>query len=405
MTIKSNHKIFLSLISLVLGLSFVANNDSIVHYWNTSRKMSVDLGGGKCRWTPPSYEGIENTTFFKTVVAGYPSGDKRLTFVQMEGLTGLPAKDEWDFEYLGMSNHPFIKANYPHHEGIWGWDDAADQVVMVVRNIKRAMVEYHDILWDIGYAKTWEEAFELIPNLYAERPPLSDFLAWRDERVHDEIKWYGWFIDYYMEGGLMRDMFTNKITTPEHWYMLMMPTVYTVAELNYDLVVGPDTVVEPSYDPNCDKITNGCEPVKVISAERLVEHTRGPGVSLQIANAIDGKHGMNVISPEARGCIWRELIINKKGLKTFIDRDGYGESDYSFTQEHLEGMIAELDRLISKYSSHPWDVKETAQDLVDLLTEHRGLIDADLTEGGYRKMMQRTASAIPQRFESMEKSG
>ncbi len=54
--------------------------------------------------------------------------------------TGWPAKDEWDFEHIGMSNHPFIKANYPHHEGIWGWGDEADQVVMMVRNIRRSMV-------------------------------------------------------------------------------------------------------------------------------------------------------------------------------------------------------------------------------------------------------------------------
>ena len=46
------------------------------------------------------------------MVAGYPSGDKRLTFVQMEALTGLSARDEWDFEYLGQTNQPFIKANY-----------------------------------------------------------------------------------------------------------------------------------------------------------------------------------------------------------------------------------------------------------------------------------------------------
>jgi hypothetical protein len=72
---------------------------------------------------------------------------------------------------------------------------------MVVRNIRRSMVEYHDILWDIGYAKTFEEASEKIGNLYSERPPLKDFEAWRDERVLDEIHWYGWFIDYYMEDG------------------------------------------------------------------------------------------------------------------------------------------------------------------------------------------------------------
>ena len=49
------------------------------------------------------------------------------------------------------------------------------------------------------YAKTWADAFELIPNLYQQRPPLEDFRIWRDERVMDEVQWYGWFIDYWME--------------------------------------------------------------------------------------------------------------------------------------------------------------------------------------------------------------
>jgi len=381
----------------------IISDSSILHQWITAeRKMSIDLGGGKCQWTPPDNEGIEGVTFQKTLIAGFPSGDKRLTFVQMEALTGLPAKDEWDFQHLGMSNHPFIKANYPHHEGIWGWGDAADQVVMVVRNIKRAMVEYHDILWDIGYAKTWEEAFQLIPNLYAERPPIEDFLAWRDERVFDEIKWYGWFIDYYMEGGLMRDMFTNKITTPKHWYMLMMPTAYTVEELRYDVVVGADTEVEPSYDPKCELISNGCEPVKIISAERLVDESRGPAVGLEIADALDGKMGMNVISPEARNCIWRELIVNKKGLKTFIDREGFSEDSYSFSSEHLAEMLVELDRLIYKYDNFPWDAKPTAQALVNILKEHRSLISSELAAGSYRKMKTRSSSTVPERFEGIE---
>ena len=30
----------------------------------------------------------------------------------MEALVGFSAKDEWDFKYLGMTNNPFIKANY-----------------------------------------------------------------------------------------------------------------------------------------------------------------------------------------------------------------------------------------------------------------------------------------------------
>ena len=47
--------------------------------------------------------------------------------MQMEALTGWPARDEWEFDYLGTDsyNHPFIKANYPHHDGIWGWGTIA----------------------------------------------------------------------------------------------------------------------------------------------------------------------------------------------------------------------------------------------------------------------------------------
>lgn len=112
--------------------------------------MSLDLGSGNCKWQPPQYDVPETLDFHKTIITGFPSGDKRMIFTQMEALTGWPAKDEWDFEYGGMSNHPFIKANYPHHEGTWGWDNVGDQVVMMIRNIRKSMVEYHDILWDLG---------------------------------------------------------------------------------------------------------------------------------------------------------------------------------------------------------------------------------------------------------------
>ena len=116
-----------------------------------SRRLSLNLGNGTCEWVAAIQhydEGFPaDTTFKKTIIAGYPSGDKRITFSQLEGLTGLSARDEWDFAFLGFTNQPFIKANYPHHEGIWGWGDAGDQVVLVVSEIKKVLVEYHDILW------------------------------------------------------------------------------------------------------------------------------------------------------------------------------------------------------------------------------------------------------------------
>ena len=62
----------------------------------------------------------------------------------------------------------------------------------------------------------------------------------------------------------MRDMFTHKITTPHHWNMIMTPTAYTRAQLDYDLVVGNVTVT-PAYDPMCATVTDGCAPAAVIS--------------------------------------------------------------------------------------------------------------------------------------------
>lgn len=181
----------------------------------------------------------------------------------------------------------------------------------------------------------------------------------------------------------MRDMFTHKITTPKHWNMLMMPTKYTKAELEYDLVVGADTIVTPSYDPHCENgdISGGCQPVAVFSAEDLRDYTRGPTETTRIANVLMNSPKMSpyVIDSSTWNCIWTELIPNGKGLKVVTDREG-GESNYYFSAEMLEEMLTELDRLISKYSSSEWNTLVTANRIVELITEHRGLIQTELDE-------------------------
>ena len=195
--------------------------------------------------------------------------------------------------------------------------------------------------------------------------------------------------------GLMRDMFTTKITTPEHWYMLMQPTRYKVSELDYDLVVGPDTVVEPSYDPHCIRdVKYGCRPVEIISAEKLIAHNTGRGESRKLAKLLQNSAGFEdwLIEEEAWGCIWEELIIKKKGLKTFVDREGIGERDYNFSTEMLTKMIEELTRLIDKYGPNgDYKYIATAQYLVQLLSEHRALIQVELSEvtSGVRKLTKR----------------
>ena len=76
---------------------------SQVQNTQTARKLSLYLGHGICQWEAPIYDVPEDINFTKTLIAGYPSGDKRLTFVQMEALTGLSARDEWDFAFLVSS--------------------------------------------------------------------------------------------------------------------------------------------------------------------------------------------------------------------------------------------------------------------------------------------------------------
>jgi len=228
-------------------------------------------------------------------------------------------------------------------------------------------------------------------NLYSEAPPLEDFYAWRDVRVLDECNWYGWFIDYWMEGGLMRDMFTHKITTTEHWEMLMQPTMYTRAQLDYDRVVG-DQVVTPSYDPHCTNgdVSRGCKPIAVISAEKLRDYDEGPAETAAIANILknDNRIGQYVIAPEAWNCIWKELIQRGKGLPTVYQRPGYVEDDYNFSREMLEEMVKELDRLIGKYGGSAWNSKPTANRIVELLKVHRTLIRKELGDviSGRRKL-------------------
>ena len=73
-------------------------------------------------WEPANHEIPEDIEWFRTLVVGFPSGDKRLAFMQLEGLTKWAARDEWAYEAFGMTNNPFIKSNYPHYDGAWGWE-------------------------------------------------------------------------------------------------------------------------------------------------------------------------------------------------------------------------------------------------------------------------------------------
>ena len=80
-----------------------------------------------------------------------------------------------------------------------------------------------------------------------------------------------------------------------------------------------------------------------------------------------------------------------KGLKMVYDRPGLVEDDYNFSAEMLEEMIWQLDRLTDKYGSPEWNAKATANRVVELLVEHRALIQVELNKvtAGARKLTDR----------------
>jgi len=265
----------------------------------------------------------------------------------------------------------------------------------VIRNIRQALVEYSGMLWDGGYRNGTAWSAE------EQRPTMDDFYNWRDLRVMDEIHWYGWYIDYWMEGGLLRDVFSHQITAPRHWNMLMQPTKYTRAELDYSVVVGDGWDSIASFDPHCRSLahkrgpfyssysTSGCEPVAVISAEKLRE---GPEETEAIAIALlnDKRMRQHVITQEVWDCIWREVIVNKKGgfSKAADHVTGSNKNEPNFSSEMLEEMISQLDRLIKKYRGPQWRKFSTADRIVSLLVEHRALLQVELNEvvTGVRKL-------------------
>jgi hypothetical protein len=336
-----------------------------------------------------------NAEYQNTIVVGYPGADKRTVVRQMEAMTQLSGRDSWDFKFLGMTKQPFIKTNYPHHEGIWGWQDHGDQVILVIRNIKQTILDYHDILADIDYAKTWSEATEMIPRLFKGEIEGGKYARWRDERTMDEIGWYGWLIDYWMEGGILRDYFDHKLTTKEHWAKLRQPETYTYGELQWDVnICTTDPLPGVTYDDLCDPaVTQDCKAKVVIGAEKLMDPATGQAENRKVAELLTQTTGISdeLVDEQAWDCFYDLLIGNNVNGSAPENTEGYHDyrsREQTFTHvlstRHLTKMVEQLTRLINKYSAldpetgMDWANSATAQQLVDILTAHRTEVQADL---------------------------
>ena len=98
-------------------------------------------------------------------------------------------------------------------------------------------------------------------------------------------------MDYYMEAGLQRDMFTHELTVPGQWQMAILPNFFTKHEMRHGRFVDENETVPESYDPMCATLSKGCYPVLVIDPAKLVEPGYGPIESRKLAELVNGTQG------------------------------------------------------------------------------------------------------------------
>ena len=414
---------------------FIANQSQ--RYAKIGRGLSLYLGGGDCEWKEPLAVVPEEIDLWKTLLVGFPSGDKRMAYVQMEALTGLPSKDDWDFVFNGYSNAPFIKTNYPHNSGTWSWGEEADQVALVVQYIRRSLVEYSDIWWYMSYESEYNKDRVKVEEMYGTRNDVDEFYIWRDSHVLREIYKYGWYIDYWMENGLFRDPFTHNVIDEDNWNLWNNPDPIVnerdkvtichrtmskrnpwiqidvsakavQAHIDHGDRVGSceDAAQDPTFtnttvslvhedhpvsDSHCSSVTTTCRPVMIISADKLRSYTEGPAETEIIGNILmtNEKMAKWVITRDAWDCIWDKVIDKNEGPMTFDDRDI--NADPNFSAFMIEEMLVEVTRLVDKYSFDPWEDDINAQRLVSLLSEHLVSLqtELDLVNSGKRALSQK----------------
>jgi hypothetical protein len=334
-----------------------------------ARTINTNGGDANCRLARP-HDAPQTSTedIFSTLLVAYPGSGKRTAFQQLEGMTELRAADDHALTPDAKEKRfAFMKTNYPQHEGTWGFDDMVDQSILLVRNPRWALVSYQHLLYEIDYSTDWEESYSKRYFAYTRRPPVDDWLLWRALRFDVEIQKWGWFIDYWMEGGVFRDLFSNELTNTAHFNRLTQPVMYAQAELiNAQKELN---ITEPIIDPHCKTDLQNCKPVAIASFEKIIDVSTGPVEIGRFVAAIQGKPGIPNIDKEANECVWRELIINgKKYTNTLQDRGGKGKgpamAEFTFTLKQMNTIQAELGRLKTKYSGKEWEDDSVAEALV-----------------------------------------
>lgn len=341
------------------------------------------LPDGDCEWVEPKDVSQDpEFNLFSTLLVSYPGSAKRAAHMQISGLTERTTRDDFFLDRdAPVQRYAFYKTQYPHHEGIWSWKDAASQSIYVLQNPRMALLTYHFVLVEIYFSTTWIKSYDALDRVFTIHGPVDGWQRWRDTRFRSEIHQWSWHLDFWVEGGLMRDFYTHEITTPEHFERLKHPENFGEGELKaYQAAL---TDVQPTYDEHCTsgEIQAGCSPVAITSFEGIMSNATGPLESAKLASAIENKAGFEVIEQNGRECAWRKVVVERvTGVRDDRDRQGPPIESYVFTKEEMQMIIEELERVRTKYSSAEWNNNEIAQQIVEYMegyiVDNQAILDA-----------------------------
>ncbi len=93
-----------------------------------------------------------------------------------------------------------------------GSQDHINQVVLAVYVIWHTIGIYHNILPNITYDNTGSKASNMIPKFYNSHLLDQCYVHCMDKSTSNNILWYSWLINYWIEGGMMKDYFAYKLT-------------------------------------------------------------------------------------------------------------------------------------------------------------------------------------------------
>jgi len=322
---------------------------AIISQFLVRHKLSIDLGDGDCKWTEATPLPLDSHPH-GTLVTSYPGSGMRVTWQQIEGLTGIQVGD--DFKYSGP-RVGIIKTQWPHYQGIWSFGSTLDQVILVVRNPRWAIPSFHNILSEVDYAQDWLSVFEHIDDVFTKRAPLPNWIKWRDLKLDEELDLWAWHIDYYMEDG------------QQYW-----------DDLDYERVgespfqFRTEDMKPWPKDFHCIYDID-CMPKEVISYEKLRNYETGPNELRKIANTFRGKKAMTVLSNEAVDCVWFETFL-KADARQNDDRDetSLERTQYGLTNAQTQKIVDKLYNMKNKYSQSQFSNMTAATALVEIFDEY-----------------------------------